>query len=217
MSELKTKDESKHGSRDLLSELMRPQTLADLFLPPNIIERLQEMMETETIMNMLFYGQHGAGKTSAARLVCQAEDWIECDAAGRNDFISLIDGFSSTVAFKGILKLCLIDNADCLAKVDQTALLKMIEKYSTNCRYLFALSDRKKLIPALQSRLIGICFDIAPDDQDRVKERLTKRYQDTLASLGISFDENQLSDLVKTYFPDLRSIANHVEFTFLHH
>ena len=51
-----------------LSEILRPQTLSDLTLPRPIIDRLQKMIETNSIMNMLFYGKVGTGKTSAARL-----------------------------------------------------------------------------------------------------------------------------------------------------
>ena len=43
-------------------------------------ERLQKMIETNSIMNMLFYGKVGTGKTSAARLF---EDFADLYALGR--------------------------------------------------------------------------------------------------------------------------------------
>ena len=53
----------------LLSELLRPQQLGDLTLPQRDIERLKQMVHSGTIMNMIFYGRPGLGKTSAARAI----------------------------------------------------------------------------------------------------------------------------------------------------
>jgi replication-associated recombination protein RarA len=73
--------------RTLLSELLRPQQLGDLTLPQRVVGRLQMMVETQSLMNMLFYGKPGAGKTSAARILI--------NALGREDSIE-IDGSSAT-------------------------------------------------------------------------------------------------------------------------
>ena len=43
----------------LVSELLRPQQLDDLTLPRRVIDRLQRMIDTGTIMNMIFYGKPG--------------------------------------------------------------------------------------------------------------------------------------------------------------
>ena len=55
--------------RPLVSELLRPQQLGDLTLPRRDIDRLQRMIDTDDVMSMLFYGEPGLGKTSAARLI----------------------------------------------------------------------------------------------------------------------------------------------------
>ena len=70
-----------------LSEILRPQTVSDLTLPTPIIDRLQKMIETNSIMNMLFYGKVGTGKTSAARLFEDSADftfWVAaaCSCSG---------------------------------------------------------------------------------------------------------------------------------------
>jgi hypothetical protein len=54
----------------------------------------------------------------------------------------------------------------------------------------------------------------APKDQATVIERLVARYEIKLPELGISYDPKRLRDLIGIYFPDLRSIANQVEFEF---
>jgi replication-associated recombination protein RarA len=51
-----------------LSEILCPQTVSDLTLQGPIIDRLRKMVETKSVMNMVFYGKVGTGKTSAAHL-----------------------------------------------------------------------------------------------------------------------------------------------------
>jgi replication-associated recombination protein RarA len=66
--------------KQLVSELLRPQRLGDLTLPQRVIDRLQRMIHERSIMNMLFYGRPGLGKTSAARVFINAlgpQDSIE--------------------------------------------------------------------------------------------------------------------------------------------
>jgi putative ATPase len=52
-----------------LSELLRPQQLGELTRPRKDIDRLKRMVESGWIMNMIFYGKPGLGKTSAARTI----------------------------------------------------------------------------------------------------------------------------------------------------
>ena len=77
-----------------LPEIMCPQTLGDLTLPRPMIERLQKMIETKSIMNMLFYGKVGTGKTSAARLfedsadlyaLCRSHMFVQWDGSSVKD------------------------------------------------------------------------------------------------------------------------------------
>jgi DNA polymerase III delta prime subunit len=204
----------------LVSELLRPQQLGDLTLPQRVIERLQRMVDSGSIMNMLFYGEPGLGKTSAARVLIKAlgpEDSIEINGSSATgvDFVrQRIEGFASSVALFGGKKICFIDEAEFVSKQAQAALRKVIEKTSCNCRYLFAVNDISKLIPAIQSRLMSICFDIAPADRAEVQKRLTERYETKLSEFGVHHDKQRLNEIVGIYYPDLRSIANHIEFEF---
>ena len=206
--------------KQLLSELLRPQQLGDLTLPPRIITRFQRMIESGSILNMVFYGGPGLGKTSAARVFINAvgpSDSIEIngsDATGVDFVRERIVRFSSSLAMNGGMKICFIDEADYVSQNAQAALRKVIEECSDNCRYLLAVNNISKLIPAIRSRLLEICFDIAPVDRIEVKNRLIERYESSLSKNGIAFEPKRLCELVGIYFPDLRSIANHVQFEF---
>jgi DNA polymerase III delta prime subunit len=206
--------------KELVSELLRPQRLGDLTLPQRVIDRLQRMIDEGSIMNMLFYGKAGLGKTSAARVFINAlgpRDSMEINGSSATgiDFVrDKVERFATSVAMFGGQKICFIDEADYVSKNAQAALRYVIEKMSINCRFLFAVNDVSKLLPAIRSRLLEICFDIAPADRHDVQRRLIERYGTKLAEYRIPYDKDRLREIVGIYYPDLRSIANHLEFDF---
>ena len=56
---LNTEEKPVSESKQPLSELLRPQQLDDLTFPQSTIDRLQRMIDSKNIMNMLFYGKPG--------------------------------------------------------------------------------------------------------------------------------------------------------------
>ena len=125
-----------------------------------------------------------------------------------------MERFASSVAMFGGLKICFIDEADHVSTPAQAALRKIIEQSSDNCRFLFAVNNVAKLIPAIRSRLVPISFDIAPADRTEVQDRLIDRYERKMAEIGMRVDRQRLTEIVGIYYPDLRSIANNIEFEF---
>jgi replication-associated recombination protein RarA len=197
----------------LLSELMRPQVLSDLTLPRRKIGRLREMFDSGLIMNMLLHGGPGTGKTSAAHILKKAvgpHSFMEVNGTSpkvKDD----VQRFASTACFDDGLKLCLIDEAEFMSNSTQASLRNVIEKYSSNCRFLLAANNVAGLDLAVKSRLLPIRFDTFGADRDEVKTRLIKRYEDTLPEFGIAFDEQRLWEIICYSYPDLRAIANEVE------
>jgi len=62
---------------------------------------------------------------------------------------------------------------------------------------------------------MAICFDISLSDRDEVLNRLRKRYEQKLGELGIAFNAKRLAEIVGIYYPDLREIANRIEYEFV--
>ena len=210
------------ASNTLLSEQLRPQQLSDLILPQQIIARLEHMLKAGDIMNMIFHGLPGHGKTSAARIITKH---LEAHAEG---FTYKFNGSSGTgaedvrkineYASSGSLifgpTICFIDEADYLSQNAQAALRYVIENSLDRWRFLFTANDIDKISGPLQSRMQPVCFDIAPSDRSEITERLIKRYQETLPKLGVKYDEKRLREIVGLKFPDLRKIANAFDFAF---
>ena len=112
------------AQNDSLSEIMCPQTLGDLTLPRPMIDRLQTMIETRAIMNMLFYGKVGTGKTSAARLfedsadlyaLCRSRMFVQWDGSSVKNADIIRKDITGSLSFMGF-KICLLDRADLILK-----------------------------------------------------------------------------------------------------
>ena len=213
-----SREPQKTLSKQSLSEAMRPQTLSDLILPIQIIERLQKMIETNSIMNMLFYGKVGTGKTSAACLFKGCADL----SVFRWRMFRLVDGLSvKNVDFvkKDMMhniagfQIVVLDRADLIPKTVQQALPSVIES-SDSTRFILAVNDISKIIPEIRSGLVPICFDIKPSDREEVQKRLICRYESKLAEFGISYDTQSVTEIIGANYPDLRSIAQKIEFEF---
>jgi DNA polymerase III delta prime subunit len=150
--------------RPLLSESLRPRALSDLTLPTPTIEGLQRIIESGSMVNLLFHGPIGSGKTSAAKIFMNAIGG--CRTINRSSKTSpnlarYIRQFAGCVG----ANICFVDEAHLISKADQIALPDIIDWASRNCRFFFAATDIKKLIPTLRSirvwvSKIGIRCDI---------------------------------------------------------
>jgi replication-associated recombination protein RarA len=115
-------------SNQPLSELLRPQQLSDLTLPQRVIDRLQKMIDSGNIMNMIFYGPPGLGKTSAARVIGMTANvtFKEVNAASilqTGDLRRDMQGFATSFPLPGHdSRLCLFDEADYISKQVQASL-----------------------------------------------------------------------------------------------
>jgi|ERR1035437_3215319 replication factor C small subunit len=209
-------------NRKLLSEVLRPQHLDDLTLPQRDIDRLGRMLNSGNIMNMIFYGRPGLGKTSAARVIIKHleahADSFTYEVNGSSgkgaDDVRKINEYASSGSLNVGPTICFIDEADFLSPNAQASLRYIIEKSSKRWRFLFTANEIRKFGEAIRSRMKAICFDIATSDRSEVIGRLVQRYQEQLTQLGIEYDEKRLKEIVGIYFPDLRAIANEFEYEF---
>jgi DNA polymerase III delta prime subunit len=202
-----------------LPEIMRPQTVNDLTLQRPIIARLQKMVEKKSVMNMVFYGKVGTGKTSAA---CLFADCAEVTVFGRQfsewdgsavknvDFVRTdMERCISSIGFK----IVVLDRADLVPPAAQQELPGVIDRMY-HCRFLFTVNHLAKIIPEIRSRLMPICFDIKPSHREEVQKRLIDRYESKLAEHQIEHDKRRLIEIIGASYPDLRSIAQKVHFEF---
>lgn len=201
-----------------LSECLRPTRLSDLIQPRALIAPLERMVNERKVLNMMFYGEPGIGKTSAARIVIASVEADDYEINGsldagiktfRTDFVS----WASSCSLCGGPKICFIDECEKLSANAQAALRGVIEEYG-HVTFLITANDHLKLDAALRSRCMPISFDILHKDYTEVMACLCTRYGQRLNELGFAVDPARLAEIIHLYFPDLRGIANRIEFEF---
>jgi replication-associated recombination protein RarA len=199
--------------KPLLSEVLRPQILSDLTLPTPTIDLLQRVIDSRSMVNLLFYGPPGSGKTSTARIFINAiggDTTIDRSSESSSDLVKCIKDLVPRMS----TEICFVDQAHFISKRDQTVLPNLIDWGSPYCRFLFAATDVTKLPPAIRSRLMEISFEVRPEDREEVQTRLMERYENILSANGFAFHKVRLKGIIEANFPDLRSIANNIDFEF---
>ena len=69
----------------LISEKLRPRNFDELVLDEYYKNKLKKMYESRNVMNMIFYGKPGSGKTSAAKLFTESENFDSITINGSLD------------------------------------------------------------------------------------------------------------------------------------
>lgn len=131
--------------------------------------------------------------------------------AGINTFRTDFVLWASSASLCGGPKVCFIDEGEKLSANAQAALRGVIEEYG-HVSFLMTANEHLNLDAALRSRCMPVCFDILLKDYEEVIGRLCTRYKQRLKDLGFAIDPARLAEIVHLHFPDLRAIANRIEF-----
>eukprot|EP00750_Incisomonas_marina_P012071 INCI1654.1.p1 GENE.INCI1654.1~~INCI1654.1.p1 ORF type:complete len:364 (+),score=60.32 INCI1654.1:104-1093(+) len=194
-------------------EKYRPKSLDDVLAHQHIISTINRLIDSNSLPHLLFYGPPGTGKTStilacAERLFGQhtSSMILELNASDDNgiDIVrSKIKNFAGTrkLFSKGI-KLIILDEADNLSSDAQSALRRVIEKYSSNTRFCLICNYVSKIIPAIQSRCTR--FRFAP----LARKEMTGRISEIAALEKCEITPDGLEALLKLSEGDMRRILN---------
>tara|TARA_A200000159_G_scaffold83395_1_gene77116 strand:+ start:3043 stop:3996 length:954 start_codon:yes stop_codon:yes gene_type:complete len=154
--------------------------------------------------SLLFVGQSGVGKTTAARVIARQMldraidcDYYECNASDERgiEFIRVfLKQAAQTSPYMADRKVILLDEADGLTPAAQDALRQIIENSTENCLFIFTANDESKIRPAIKSRCVVYKFK-AVDSEEGAKH-LTNVCQ----KCGVP---EAVLDVWKDYFPRL--------------
>jgi len=147
-------------------EKYRPITLDDIIDHKEKIDTLRSLISNNQLTHLIFYGLPGTGKTSMI-LACAREMYGEqmnkyilelnaSDDRGIDTVRKKIPDFVKSASNK--IRLVILDEVDAMTNDAQSALRRVIEKYSKNSRFCLTCNNINKIIPGLQSRCTKMRF-----------------------------------------------------------
>ncbi len=201
---------SQYSNKHLWIEKYRAKDLDELVIDDNFKKIINKyLVDPKILSNLILVGEPGTGKTSLARIIIDklindSNDVLilnGSDQRGIQTIRVLVNEFISTKPMFSVIKIVLIDEADYLTPEAWAALRHMIEKYSSNVRFIFTANENK-FPAAIKSRCLEQKFNVL--SKDYIQNFLTK----ILTNEKIEFTQDNLQIIMNMFYPDLRKIVN---------
>ena len=195
-------------------EKYRPKKVSETILPDDLKQTFQNIVDGGEILNMMFTGTAGTGKTTVARAICEELDldYIVINGSEEGNIDTLrgkIKQFASSVSLSGGYKVVILDEADYLnPQSTQPALRGFIEEFSNNCRFIMTCNFENKIIAPLHSRCSKYVFNFDKKTMTSLCGGFMQRLQGILQQEGVEFDKNVVANVIMKHAPDWRRVLN---------
>jgi len=194
-------------------EKYRPAKLEELIAHEEIITILNKLIDSNQLPHLLFHGPPGTGKTSTI-IACAKKMYgdnysamaLELNASDDRGIDVVRDQIKEFAGTKKLfstgVKLVILDEADAMTQEAQSALRRVIEKYTSNTRFCMICNYVNKIMPALQSRCTK--FRFAPLQSHQIQGRLAE----VVAAETVNITECGSAAILALAGGDLRRVLN---------
>jgi replication factor C small subunit len=211
-----TRNNDTSGSKLLWIEKYRPQKLQDIIGQDSAIERLRSYVVTGNLPHLLFTGNAGIGKTTAAVALAKEffhDDWQAnfkelnaSDERGIDIVRNTIKQFSRNSPMGGAdFKILFLDEADALTMDAQSALRRTMEECAETCRFILSCNYSSKIIDPIQSRCA--IYRFKPLDGDAIRKEISG----IALKEGITITEGGMVAIVYVAQGDMRKAINTIQ------
>ena len=162
----------------------RPTHIKDVIMPKVYRNFFDKIISKGATMNLILASScPGTGKSTLAMAVANDldADYLFINASDENGINTIrekVTGFASSMSFSGKPKIIIFDEADGMTPAGQETLRNYIDKYQSNCRFIFTCNFLSKIIPALQEyggRTMLFEFDMKkPEYKEEVFSQIVK-------------------------------------------
>jgi replication factor C subunit 3/5 len=201
-------------------EKYRPSALTDVVSHQSVISTIRKLIEQRCVPHLLFYGPPGTGKTTTAHAIARelygpkytpmVLELNASDDRGIDVVREQVKRFAANrVIFGSGHKLIILDESDAMTNPAQAALRRIMEKFSSNVRFIMICNYPEKLLPALRSRCTEFRFPpLAEADATEFLESIARQE-------GLECTPDGISALIKLSIGDLRRALNLMQTTAL--
>jgi replication factor C subunit 2/4 len=198
-------------------EKYRPKNSNDILLEPFIKEKINKILESKSIPNMIITGEPGTGKTSTILFMAKqiylnnySENVLELNASDDRG-LSIINNTiypfcKKKKTCKGVShKLVILDEADSITSKAQNLLANIISDFRETTRFVFICNECTQIIESLQSRCMIVKYPKISSDNlfDKVKTICENE--------KIQHTDESINTLLFVSDKDIRQIINNLE------
>lgn len=199
----------------LWTEKYRPTNLKELIIP----QRIRTIFENGVVQSMLFYGTAGIGKTSSAKALCKQFGHNTLylnmsETTGVDTIRDTIMEFAmnqSILHYDNPIKVVILDEGDGMSQQAFAALRATMEKCASNTRFILTANYIQKIPEPIQSRFQMIDFNFTSEEVKEIRLGQYNRIMQICKKEGLNIDKMAAIKMVQTYFPDCRSMVNHLQ------
>ena len=206
-------------------EKYRPRNSNEILLEPFIKQKIEKILETKSIPNMIITGEPGTGKTSTILFLAKqiygdryGENVLELNASDdrglsiiNNTIYPFCKKKTSCISDDSKLnkypahKLVILDEADSITPKAQNLLSNIISEFRKNTRIVFICNDCTQIIESIQSRCMIIKYPRINTDN------LYHKVESICKSEKIPYNEIGINTLLFVSDQDIRQAINNLE------
>ena len=197
-------------------EKYRPTNTDEILLDSFIKEKINKMIESDIIPNMIITGEPGTGKTSTILFLAKNKygnkyfDYVLELNASDDRGLTIINNTIQPFCKKKIEekynhKLIILDEADSITQKAQNLLSNIISEFRDTSRFVFICNDYTQIIESIQSK----CMIIKYPKID--KFNLFLKIKNICINENIKYTEKGIDTLIFVSNNDIRQLINNLE------